>query len=595
MKNLLLAMSAWLMLHTAQAQLDPSAFVTTWRTTGDNESFTIPALEDTNNDGTVDENDVAFSYSVDWGDGSTDTNVYTGPASHTYSVAGDYQISITGTFPRIRCKAVGEQIQSIDQWGDIKWENMYQAFFSCTNLIYAATDAPDLSNVTDLGSMFGYSTKFNGDLSNWDVSGVTDMSGMFAGTSFNSDLNTWDVSSVTDMGHMFVDASSFKSDVSSWDVSSVTTMIYMFYNATSFNGDVSSWDVSSVTKMDFMFYNATSFNSDLNNWDVSKVTSMGEMFSKASSFNGDLSSWDLSAVNNLWKMFYNASLSMTNYDKLLEGWSTLDEGETKVPTYIDLGTVSSTYCQGEAARTRLIDEYGWSIAGDEKACPPAADLAALPELVACDEMAELTAPTADNGTITGQTTTTFPITTLGENTIQWVFTSAKGKESVQTQIVWIGDYVVPDTHELADVSGVCSVASLVLPTATSGCGGEITGVHDATLPITETTTVTWTYTSESDESATQTQKVVIAPCVGSVTSVAPDQTASAIYPNPATNSFQLSGLPADELTLVDMNGKVLSRFESPQTSYYIGSLEAGIYTVMIRFGQQVRYTKLLKR
>jgi surface protein len=41
---------------------------------------------------------------------------------------------------------------------------------------------------------------FNGDLSNWKVSNVTDMSGMFerAG-SFNGDLSNWDVSNVTNM------------------------------------------------------------------------------------------------------------------------------------------------------------------------------------------------------------------------------------------------------------------------------------------------------------------------------------------------------------------------------------------------------------
>jgi len=51
------------------------------------------------------------------------------------------------------------------------------------------------------------------------------------------------------MLYMFNTATKFNGDVSNWDVSSVTTMKEMFYGATEFNGDVSNWDVSSVTYM----------------------------------------------------------------------------------------------------------------------------------------------------------------------------------------------------------------------------------------------------------------------------------------------------------------------------------------------------------
>eukprot|EP00961_Rhodomonas_salina_P194316 2623813-Rhodomonas_salina.1 len=43
--------------------------------------------------------------------------------------------------------------------------------------------------------------------------------------------------------------SSFNGDISKWDVSSVTDMSYLFYDS-SFNGDLSKWDVSSVRSMD---------------------------------------------------------------------------------------------------------------------------------------------------------------------------------------------------------------------------------------------------------------------------------------------------------------------------------------------------------
>ena len=44
----------------------------------------------------------------------------------------------------------------------------------------------------------------------WNVSNVTDMQSMFAGaSSFNQPLNKWNVSNVTDMSWMFEDARSF--------------------------------------------------------------------------------------------------------------------------------------------------------------------------------------------------------------------------------------------------------------------------------------------------------------------------------------------------------------------------------------------------
>ena len=52
-------------------------------------------------------------------------------------------------------------------------------------------------------------TKY-GEIRNWDVSNVTDMESMFLNaTSFNQPLNKWNVSNVVDMGYMFRDANSF--------------------------------------------------------------------------------------------------------------------------------------------------------------------------------------------------------------------------------------------------------------------------------------------------------------------------------------------------------------------------------------------------
>merc|ERR1719472_153493 len=66
-----------------------------------------------------------------------------------------------------------------------------------------------------MASMFSYASKFNADLSKWDVSAVTDMRAMFVRASaFNQDLSKWDVSAVTTMASMFYAASAFKRELS---------------------------------------------------------------------------------------------------------------------------------------------------------------------------------------------------------------------------------------------------------------------------------------------------------------------------------------------------------------------------------------------
>ena len=184
------------------------------------------------------------------------------------------------------------ELASIDQWGGISWTTMHNAFAGASNMVYRATDAPDLSGVANTSHMFFDAASFNGTLSDWNVSSVTDMNGMFwAASSFNQTLNSWNVSSVTRMHNMFNDASSFDQPLNSWNVSSVTEMGHMFNGATSFNQPLNNWDVSSVTSMNNMFNGASSFNGDLSSWNVSSVNDMTRMFDGADSFDQNLGTW----------------------------------------------------------------------------------------------------------------------------------------------------------------------------------------------------------------------------------------------------------------------------------------------------------------
>ena len=45
---------------------------------------------------------------------------------------------------------------------------------------------------------------FNGNISKWNVSNVTNMESMFAHSKFNGDISNWDVSNVTNTTYIFV-------------------------------------------------------------------------------------------------------------------------------------------------------------------------------------------------------------------------------------------------------------------------------------------------------------------------------------------------------------------------------------------------------
>ena len=136
----------------AQQTPDQRPFITAWKTDAANQTVAIPL--------------VGSGMTIHWGDGASSTGV-TGTTTHTYANPGAYEVSVYGGLEAISLDGHPDatKLVSIDQWGDASWATMRSAFRGAVNMVYAATDAPDLSRVTDMSRMFSGATSFNGDVS----------------------------------------------------------------------------------------------------------------------------------------------------------------------------------------------------------------------------------------------------------------------------------------------------------------------------------------------------------------------------------------------------------------------------------------------
>ena len=391
----------WTINDAGLAQDIDDAFITTWETTEDNEEIFIPTAPGAD-----------YDFEIGWGDGTVENISGTDPnPHHTYVEAGTYEVVITGDFPHLFLDAAGagadgdeenaRKLQTIEQWGAIQWTSMRRAFAGAENLTYEATDTPDLSDVTDMSSMFHRAESFNGDISDWETGNVTRMNSMFSRVeSFDQDIGDWETGNVTRMNSMFLEAESFNQDIGSWDTNNVTDMRNMFNGAESFDQDIGGWNTQNVTLMDRMFLNAEAFNQDIGDWEVGNVENMQRMFDGAEAFDQDLGRWDVSSVleaggnfdNTMEGMFADSGLSTENYDALLIGWAELDLQDD-----VTLGAQGINYSAATEARQSIIDTYNWTI---NDAGPADFFLAANGITVMCPD-----AEVGDTGEVNGVTYT----------------------------------------------------------------------------------------------------------------------------------------------------------------------------------------------
>ena len=137
--------------------------------------------------------------------------------------------------------------------------------------------ACNVSNGRTMKEMFGSSTSSginaNIGFGAWNVSSVTNFNKMFQKRIFPTssggiDITQWDTASAVDMTYMFTNGE-FNQDISNWDVSSVTNFQNMLYYVSNFDQpSVKYWktNLSDSAKYNNMFFETAMYNDTSSYW-----------------------------------------------------------------------------------------------------------------------------------------------------------------------------------------------------------------------------------------------------------------------------------------------------------------------------------------
>ena len=289
---------------------------------------------------------IVYDYDIDWGDGTPIENVTTNAKIHTYVTPGIHEIKLTGEI-YIRSNADRLKWTEFKQWGsDVIIYGIREMFYNCQNMTYSATDAPNLSQMTNTTYgvfywMFRNCYSITSlDLTNWDVSTVTGQAtACFQGMIGLRDINIsgWDMRNVTShntfMRSIGENSAGIGVDIVADDVlfnANSTNWYQMFYQAKINSISVKNWRLGStfanIGQMWRDVGNATGyvgkFDLDLSSWTNTSTLSGNSMDNWALNSKGiktiDLTGWDLSNGAS-----FNSWFSNCTYLEEIKGLDTL--------------------------------------------------------------------------------------------------------------------------------------------------------------------------------------------------------------------------------------------------------------------------------
>ena len=266
-----------------------------------------------------------INVTINWGDGTT-THITNEFPTHTYTTAGTYDVTMTGTCPIFGYTGMNapattsefytftQYLTGVKQFGELSATRY--GFSNCGKLQYVSGDATEntFANVTDMSNMFAYCDRLASlDLNGFDTSNVTNMSGMFwvCMRLTEIDISTFDTSNVTNMERMFSTCNALKKViVTGLDTSNVARFGSMFSSCNKLEEiDLTTLNFSGAKDISNMF----SYCSSLGKIDTSCIRlgsncNVGGMFGNCEKIKSlDLSFIDSEKVTNSNRLLYKAS------------------------------------------------------------------------------------------------------------------------------------------------------------------------------------------------------------------------------------------------------------------------------------------------
>lgn len=266
-----------------------------------------------------------------------------------------------------------------------------------------------------------------------------------------------------------------------------------------------------------------------------------------------------------------------------------------------VGTTTTTFpvtTQGTTVVTWTYDDGNGNLSTQDQtiiltdASMPVADVAILPDFNAVCE-ADPTPPTAtDNcaGAVTGTTTTTFPITTLGTTTVTWTYDDGNGNTYDQTQDIIVTNINATTT---ATLDGVTLTSDIT--------GDSYQWINcETNSPVVGATSANYTATANGSYAVIVTD----GPCVD--TSACADVTTVStntliienlkLYPNPTRDGFfnlTFDGV-INSITVLDMLGREVPVEADVTTgSVNASTLNNGRYMVRVETNKGTKVTEII--
>ena len=245
---------------------------------------------------------------------------------------------------------------SFRDWDTTLVTSLAHAFDNKDDLVFLDVTGWNVSHVTDMNNMFN-STEYIGDvfgINDWNTSSVIDMSNLFC--RFGTEASSYSSSSLSRQYHQHLwnnEGKLTRIDLSNWNTSHVTNMSGMLKESIiTLPGTI---DTSSVTNMESMAESLVSCDSDHSShiyttditleWDTSNVTNMKKLFKNDKSYrivvSNDNGYWNMGNVLNTEEMFYGSYIQfsgnfdtskVTNMKSMFENSSGVIQSDTTLDT-----------------------------------------------------------------------------------------------------------------------------------------------------------------------------------------------------------------------------------------------------------------------